>query len=134
MDRLAERLREDAASIDAEIPAGLDDRIRASLTSVEPQRAKPMRRKTRAPSFWWASSVTGIAATILVIAIINLNRETPPDEIVAVETPPQFVVPRVDLDVEAAMLTDPLAQELEALREDLRKVEETVRDDVRFDF
>jgi hypothetical protein len=134
MDRLAERLRDDAARIDAEITAELDDRIRASLTSVEPQRTRPVRRETRTPSFWWASSLTGLAATIVVIAIVNLNRDTPPDEIVAAETTPQFLVPQFDLDVEAAMLTDPLAQELEALREDLRKVEETVREDVRFDF
>jgi hypothetical protein len=134
MDRLAERLREDAARIDAETPAELDDRIRASLTSVDPQRVKPAPRELRAPSFWWATSLTGLAATIVVIAIINLNQDSPPDEIVAAETPPQFVVPQIDLKVEAAMLTDPLARELEALREDLRKVEETVRDDVRFDF
>ena len=31
-------------------------------------------------------------------------------------------------------VADPLAQELENLRDDLRKVEETVRNDVRFDF
>jgi hypothetical protein len=134
MDRLAERLREDAARIDAEISAELDDRIRASLTSIEPQQAKPPRREGRTPLFWWASSLTGIAASILVIAIVNLDRNTPPDEIMAAETPPEFVVPQFDLEVEAAMLTDPLAQELEALREDLRKVEETVREDVRFDF
>ena len=134
MDRLAERLRDDATRIDAEITAELDDRIRASLASIEAQHVKPALREVRPLSFWWASSLTGIAASILVIAIVNLNRETPPNDIVAAEATPQLVVPRFDLDVEATMLTDPLAQELDALREDLRKVEETVREDVRFDF
>ena len=69
MDRLTKRLREDAARIDAEIPVELDDRIRASLMSVEPRGAKPERRETRSPLFWWASSLTGVAAAIAVIAV-----------------------------------------------------------------
>lgn len=134
MDRLAEKLREDAASIDAEISAEFDNRIRASLTSVQQQAAKPVRREARAPSFWWASSLTGLAAAIAVIAVINMNRATPQTEVVTAQTVPHIVVPHIDFEVEAATLADPLAQELENLRDDLRKVEETVRNDVRFDF
>jgi hypothetical protein len=40
----------------------------------------------------------------------------------------------LDLDVEAAMLTSPLARELEDLQADLKKAEEIVRGDVRIDF
>jgi hypothetical protein len=43
-------------------------------------------------------------------------------------------LPAIDLDVEAAMLTGPLAQELEDLQADLKKAEEVVRGDVRIDF
>ncbi len=43
-------------------------------------------------------------------------------------------IPVLDLDVEAAMLTGPLAQELEDLQADLKKAEEVVRGDVRIDF
>jgi hypothetical protein len=134
MDRLAERLREDAGNIDAEISAELDHRIHASLTSVQPQPVKPAPREVRALSFWWASSLTGLAAAIAVIVVINLNRAPPPTDAVTAQSLSHIVVPQIDFEVEAATLTDPLAQELENLRDDLRKVEETVRNDVRFDF
>ena len=53
----------------------------------------------------------------------------------AVERPAQPVaLPALDLDVRAAMLADPLAQELEDLQADLKKAEELVRGDVRIDF
>jgi hypothetical protein len=50
MDKLAKQLREDAASIDAEISAELDYRIRASLQNITPESAKPRRRAARTPS------------------------------------------------------------------------------------
>ena len=53
----------------------------------------------------------------------------------AIESPVQPVtLPALDLDVRAAMLADPLAQELEDLQADLKKAEELVRGDVRIDF
>lgn len=134
MDKLADRLRDDAANIDAEIPAELDRRIQASLMSVKPRPARERRRASRAPSFWLASSLTGLAAAIAVIAVINLYPASTPEPVMTVQTVPDIVVPQIDFEVEAATLTEPLAQELDNLREDLRKVEETVRNDVRFDF
>ena len=134
MDRLAERLRQDAANIDAEISAELESRIHASLASVQQRPVEPARREGRTPSFWWASSLTGLAAAIAVIAVINMNRTTPQTEVVAAQAVPHIVVPQIDFEVEAATLADPLAQELENLRDDLKKVEETVKNDVRFDF
>ena len=44
-----------------------------------------------------------------------------------------MALPELDLDVEAATLTGPLADELEKLQEDLKKAEEAVRNDVRID-
>ena len=46
----------------------------------------------------------------------------------------QIPLPDLDLNVEAATLTGPLADELEKLQADLRKAEEAVRKDVRIDF
>ena len=133
MDNLANQLREDAANIDAEISAELDSRILASLQNVTPESAKPRSRVARAPSFWWASSLTGVAVALGVIAIINLDRPGPPP--LQVQEPvAHFVVPELDLEVEAAMLTSPLAEELARLQADLRRAEEAVRDDVRIDF
>jgi hypothetical protein len=130
MDKLARQLREDAANIDAEISAELDSRIKASLQNVTPESARP--RAAYSPSFWWASSVTGIVVALGVIAIINLDR---PSTRVQVQEPvASFVVPNLDLELEAAMLTSPLAEELAKLQADLKRAEEAVRNDVRIDF
>lgn len=134
MDKLAKQLREDAASIDAEISAELDHRIRASLQNITPESAKPRPRAARTPSFWWASSLTGIAAALGVIAVINLDQQVPPPQVQVQKPVAQFVVPEFDLEVEAAMLTSPLAEELARLQADLERAEEVVREDVRIDF
>jgi hypothetical protein len=41
-------------------------------------------------------------------------------------------MPGIDLKAEAAMLTSPLQQELEALQSDLEKAEQAVRENVEF--
>ena len=138
MDKLAKRLREDAATIDAEVSAQLDSRIQASLAAIEPEAARRQRNARRRPvSFWLASSLTGVAATLAVIAILNIVDTNEPAAVprtMADNTPQPIEIPVIDLDVEAAMLTGPLAQELEDLQADLRKAEEVVRGDVRIDF
>ena len=132
MDRLARQLREDAANIDAEVSPELDSRIKASLQNVTPKSEKPRPPAARSPSFWWASSVTGIVAALGVIAIINMDRPSP--QVQVQEPVANIVVPTLDLEVEAAMLTSPLAAELAKLQADLKRAEEAVRDDVRIDF
>jgi hypothetical protein len=49
-------------------------------------------------------------------------------------TVPPLGIPVIDLEIEAATLTSPLARELEDLQADLKKAEELVRGDVRIDF
>lgn len=132
MDKLAKRLRDDAASIDAEISAELDHRIQASLQGIEPARARPASQQARPYSRWLASSLTGIAAAIAVIAIINLERAGP--EPIASNPVQPLVLPIINLKVEAAMLTSPLQQELEDLQSDLRKAEQAVREDIEISF
>jgi hypothetical protein len=138
MDKLAKKLREDAARIDADISAQLDSRIRASLTAIEPETTRQQRQTRRRPAFFWlASSLTGVAAALAVIAVLNVMDTNEPAGVprtVADNTMPPIEIPVLDLDVEAAMLTGPLAQELEDLQADLRKAEEVVRGDVRIDF
>lgn len=134
MDKFANRLREDASRIDAEISAQLDSRIRASVAAIEPEAAR-QERKRRPASFWLASSLTGVAAALAVIAVLNITDVDEPAAVpptVAGSTVPPIGV--IDLDVRAAMLTDPLSQELEDLQADLKKAEELVRGDVRIDF
>ena len=137
MDKLARKLRDDAAHIDAEISAQLDSRIRASLNATEPEAARRRRPERRPASFWLASSLTGIAASLAVIAILNVidsNEPAAVPQTVVDHSVPPIDLPALDLDVEAAMLTSPLARELENLQADLKKAEELVRSDVRIDF
>ena len=129
MDKLALKLREDADKIEVGISDELDHRIEASLRATAP--AKPARPASRArpPWFWLASALTGAAAAIAVIAMINLSAveepAAPAPTIVAAD--PMHVL---ELDVEAVMLTAPLQQELEDLQSDLKKAEEKVRRDI----
>ena len=134
MDKLANQLREDAAGIEAQISEELDNRIRASLQNVTPESARQRPRAARSPAFWWASSLTGVAAALGVIAVINLDRTAPSPQNQVPEPTAHIVVPAIDLEIEAAMLTSPLTEELARLQADLERAEEAVRNDVRIDF
>jgi hypothetical protein len=128
MDKLAKRLHDDAARIDVTITQELDNRIEASLRAVTPEAGEPRPEPARPPLFWWASTVTGVAAAVAVIALINIQA---PDETAV--TPPVAVVslpPMINLKTEAAMLTSPLEKELKNLEADLRKAEEKVKRDI----
>jgi len=129
MDKLANRLREDADKIEVSVSEELDHRIAASLQGITPEAAagKP-RERARPLGFWWASSLTGIAAAIAVIVIINRQQvEEPP---VAVPANIVAAVPVFDLKAESAALTGPLQQELENLQADIRKAEKKVKEDI----
>ncbi len=128
MDKLAERLRQDASRIEADVSDELDRRIEASLHATTPQAPAPERPPARPPLFWWASTITGIAAAIAVIAIVNLQVEEPPEPGTPVDL--MAATPRIELNAEAAMLTAPLQEELEKLQSDLKKAEEKVRQDI----
>jgi hypothetical protein len=137
MDKLARKLRDDAATIDAEISTQLDSRIQASLTAIEPEAARQRKPGRRLASFWLTSSLTGVAAALGVIAVLNLVDTDETEAIpttAAVETVQPIALPAIDLDVKAATLAGPLAQELEDLQADLKKAEEVMRGDVRIDF
>ena len=129
MDKLAERLQRDAERIEVHVSEELDHRIAASLEGVVPEkpRTRPVER-VRPAGFWWASSLTGIAAAALVIVVINLQQpdrpaETPPADVLA-------AVPVIDWQAESAALTGPLEEELSKLQSDLKKAEEKVRKDI----
>ena len=128
MDKLAERLREDAARIDVDVSDELDRRIEASLHATIPKTSTPQRPAARPPLFWWASTITGIAAAVAVIAIVNLQIEEQPEPAKPVDL--MATAPRIELNAEAAMLTAPLQEELDKLQSDLKKAEEKVRQDI----
>ncbi|MDH5456152.1 MAG: hypothetical protein OEY37_08770 [Gammaproteobacteria bacterium] len=128
MDKLARQLQEDAQRIEVSISDELDRRIDASLRAVTPELESPRPGPAaRPPLFWWASTITGAAAAIAVIALVNWRAPDPPD------LPPASVaaaIPSIDLKVEAAVLTGPLQEELDRLQSDLKKAEEKVRRDI----
>lgn len=127
MDKLARQLREDAERIDVRVSAELDHRIAASLRAVTPAVGRKPLPAARPPLFWWASTLTGAAAALAVIAIVNWQAAQQP------ATRPVSVAelqPPIELNMQAAMLTAPLQQELEALQSDLKKAEEKVKRDI----
>lgn len=129
MDKLAKQLREDANKIDSQVSDELDRRIRASLESVEPEAVSGRQRPSRSPVFWWASSLTGVAAAVALIAVIN----TTPVETTQTMTEPAaqpLAIPSIRWQAETAVLTSPLEREIEDLQSDLKKAEEAVRRDI----
>jgi hypothetical protein len=129
MDNLAKRLREDAAQIECAVSEQLDDRIRASLENITPQEPARPARKPRPPMFWWASSLTGAAVAIAVIAVVNLQGPNPGVPTTEPVSQP-LVIPSIEWRAETAVLVSPLEQEYENLQSDFEKAEEAVRQDI----
>lgn len=127
MDELAKRLREDADDIEASVSDELDARIRASLAGAQPEKAATVRPRSRSPLFWFASSLTGIAGALALIAVVNLQQ---PEPVLPEATPRPLELPAIRWHAEAAVLTSPLEQEFEDLRSDLERAEEAVRQDI----
>lgn len=137
MDKLANRLRKDADSIEVAVSDELDHRITASLRNVTPQQEPESIVTSRRPAlFWWASSLTGIAAAVAVIIIVNSgtsqlsSTSTPATTVTATPASIASTVPAIDWKTETAMLTGQLQQELDALQSDIKKAEEKVKDDI----
>ena len=132
MDKLEQRLREDAALIRAEVSAEFDKRLAASLEAAAAERPAPRQRRRARGSFWWASSLTGLAAAAGLIALLNLwpaatdESGVRPTVAGPVGDPP--IMPL--LRVETAVLTAPLEQELDDLEADLEKARKAVREDL----
>jgi len=129
MDKLANRLKEDADRIEVTVSENLDYRIQASLQGVTPEgEARPRRERARPLGFWWASSLTGIAAAAAVIVIMNMQQSEEPPAVQPVDV--VATVPAFDLKAETAALTNPLQQELVNLQADIKKAEEKVKKDI----
>jgi len=129
MDKLARQLRDDAQQIDCTISEELDERIRASLQGLTPEPVQKPGAAARPAWFWWASSLTGVAAAIAAIVIINV--QTPEPQPVARDASVRpLALPTIKWNAETAVLTSPLEQEIEDLQSDLKKAEEAVKQDI----
>lgn len=132
MDKFAKQLKDDAAQIDVQISDELDRRISASLQGVSPEVHEPPLVRRRPAIFWWASSLTGVAAALTIVAIINSYSQIEEAPAVSPGTSPVTVatIPSIDWKAESAMLTRPLQQELLDLQSDLKKAEEKVKREI----
>ncbi|HSD69354.1 MAG TPA: hypothetical protein VLB07_07370 [Woeseiaceae bacterium] len=138
---LEQRLRADAQQIVADVSPELRARIEASIRSVAPIRSVPISRdadRSGGPG-WWASGLTGLAAALLIILLVNTNRGSgPTPESVTEESVAITVTPEVDegpgmlpLKLRTADLTGPLEEELVRLQADIEKARQTVERDLR---
>jgi len=139
MDEFAKRLKEDAAGIQVDISPELEARIAASIHATERETGSvdvPIRHR----SYWWASSLTGLAAAALIIALLNWNAVDEPKE--TTEEQVASVVPEYvrqlnsdfSLKVENADFAEPLEDELEKLKADIEKARNNVRRDLKSAF
>lgn len=140
MDEFEKRLKRDADAVEVSVSPQFRDRIDASLRGTE-------RARTDAPEkrpisrLWLASSLTGLAATIAVIVLVNMNApESLPVEapVAAMPTEPDsgLVFPPLppDLDLKSADFASPLEEELSKLQADIEKARNSVREDIDFTF
>ncbi len=138
MDEFEKRLKRDADAIEVGVTPELRARIDASIHGIEPIRPAGRKAGSSPISLWWASSLTGLAAAVMVIVLINWNR--PDNEPVPVETvadmtvPPDTVLhtPPPPLDIRTADFTSPLEEELVKLQSDIEKARESVKKDLDF--
>ena len=135
MDNLAHQLRKDATDIHVDVSPELDYRIRASLEGITPEPPKKARPE-RSAAFWWASSLTGLAAAMIVITVMNLNAPTAGPQPVAeaptvTEEAQEFeLLPRLPLKAESAMIESPLEQEFKDIQSDIEKAKKELEDKV----
>ena len=128
MDNLTRRMREDASKIRAEVSPELDARIRASLEAAEPVREDTPKPKPRTVPMWWWSSLVGATGALAVIVLLNIGSQE------QIPGPTETGTPALSpsLNIQRAVLTAPLEQELENLESDLKKAEEALREDLGF--
>lgn len=155
MDKFEEILKADAREIDAAVSPELGARIKASLHCAVRLKSESKAPQSREPaskpggnngvtaSLWWASSLTGLAAAVVVITVLNLQQ--PAHEAGSIESVATEVVPdareyllrlqqQLPLRVETAVFTSSLEEELSALEADFRKAKANVNRDLDFTF
>lgn len=132
---LERRLRDDAMQIDATVSPQLRQRIDASIHSARQVRSVAAPRDRRR-SYWWASSLTGVTAALLIMLWIGRDQNSPgidPGIETATTTEPRGndVFRPFPLEARTADLTEPLEEELEHLQSDLERVRDGVKRDLR---
>lgn len=144
MDDFEKRLKNDAMQIRSEVSPELENRIESSLRSVG-RDIPVVERRTASSKLWWASSLTGLAMALLVIALVNWNSATtdaPPE--MRAENPGETVPDhreylrqlqeQVAPQPGSVEFANSLEEELNNLQADFEKVRENVARDIDFTF
>jgi hypothetical protein len=136
-----QRLRADALEVRVDASPELRARIDASIRSAAQIRSVPDARDSVKGnrSSWWASGLTGLAAALLIILLIDNNREgndsvvPHTEERIATTVTPEVSerLGTLPLKVRTADLTGPLEEELVHLQADLEKARQSVERDLR---
>ena len=140
MDEFENRLKQDADEIQAEVSPELRHRIDATLRATK--RIQPVPESANPGiNLWWASSLTGLAAAVIVIVLINWNRPTTemaPADAVADRTVPATFEELQSLNpprlIKTAEFETPLEEELARLQADIERARATVSKDIEFTF
>ncbi|MGH8223265.1 MAG: hypothetical protein ACREQZ_09865 [Woeseiaceae bacterium] len=134
------RLREDAGRIRTQVSPALRARIDAAWHAVS---RSPAALRTSSPrrvqlSSWWASGLTGVAAALLIILLLDRNGEETIAPLAAEYPVQPPALPdrfgHLELNARTAELTAPLEQELENLQADLERARRNVERDLRSTF
>ncbi len=137
MDEFENRLKRDAEDIQAAVSPELRTRIDASLRATEQIRPVPDSR-TPAMNLWWTSSLTGLAAAIVVLVLINWNRPTtelaPVESIASVPDDSSEIPGLYRPQIKTAEFTNPLEEELVKLQADIERARQNVKEDIDFSF
>lgn len=136
MDRLEQTLRDDAQKIEAKVSPEISERIMARVRDTQ-QKRDPAASEHAPFRWWWVSSLTGLAAAVTLLAVINWNTNTPVVD--GLDTTVAHTVPRpaevfdnpLPLKLQQATVTTPLEEELQHLESDLEKARDLVRGDLR---
>lgn len=130
MDEFERKLKDDADRIEATVSPALQARLDATVHALEPKSTSTLNSQPGI-GWWWLSSLTGVAAALLLIVYLNRGDDIGDATPVAVDSTDNVAIaPLVDvpLDVRSAEFAggfaDPLAEELENLKSDFEKARE----------
>ncbi len=132
MDKLEQQLQQDAEEIRPILAPEVSARLMARIKDTQ-QAGSRDERHGSGISWWLASSLTGVAAAAVVLAVMSLNSEMSPQqpagEFVAQTVPKELAEfdNRLPLRLENVVMTTPLEEELQNLESDLEKAREAVR-------
>lgn len=132
MDNFGERLRKDAAQIDARISSELDRRIHAGLDGVEPQSVAVPAVSRRSSGYRWWGSLAGAAAVIVLALAVHFNRPEAVQEPTGIGQP--VMIASSNIDIDTLRLVAPLQEEMDNLQADLNKVGNWLRKDIPVHF